>query len=379
MLDPEFPSPLRPAERSEIDCAIVRAANATRTIPSVRRPSEILRLVARECRGSGASAYAMRILQGPFLAFESQADRFAPPDPCVFRHPGVGLLNFTVRRMAPGVVDIWMQVHHMPVDAGPAQNMLRRLESKLGIGEMVVFPAPDSPVRRVPCVDEGRDLTLLNGFFDFAPVRDLQQKLNARFRNQMSEPATVSATLLWCMAHQAEFFEARLAFLVIVPADETFEEGIDFAVVCPRDFLRRDAPDCGFVAYAADFARRVNEARSRRSRKFRLMKATAQLPAFLAQAALRLNPRIRQRSFGTLLVSVLPTARSATASMSDVGYEHGISVILNFDLPSTDGRNVGAVSIKGEPVVVDRYPLALRRALANASDYLPPPSDTSET
>ena len=65
--------------------------------------------------------------------------------------------------------------------------------------------------------------------------------------------------------------------------------------------------------------------------------------------------------------------------MSDVGYEHGIIVILNFDLPSTDGRNVGAVSIKGEPVVVDRYPLALRRALANASDYLPPPSDTSET
>lgn len=372
MLDPEIPAGPDPGERANIESAIVRAVNATLALSSLRRPSEILRRISCEFRGRAERDYAGRILQGAFLAFEKQwPDRFTPPDPWVFRHPGSGLMFFTARRHSTGIIDLWTQVHHAPVDGAPLQKMFRRFQRATGVCEQVVFPAPDGPMRRTSCVNEGRELVLMNGFFDFAPVRVLQQKLNEQFKSRLSGSVNFGAVLLWCLAHQPVFSNVRFSFLVLVPPDENFGEGIDYVVIRPQDFVRPDMPDRGFLDYARDFLLRMNEARTRRSRSFRTMKNMAQLPAAVAQAAIRLNVRARQRSSGTLMVTFLPTTSSAMVPMSDVGFEHGIIGIYNLELPSAGGGRVGAVGIKGDPGVVEPYPAALQRALAHALDYLP--------
>ena len=372
LLDPAVPAMCAPAERIRIAGAIIRAANATRSVSSVRRHGRILHLLSRETGGREALDYARRILQGAFLAFETGgSDRFTPPAPAVFRHPGTGLLFFTVRRQENGGVDLWTQFHHAPIDGAPAQKMIRRLQRAIGVCEPPCFPEPDISFRRVECVNDGRGLVHLNGYLDFSKIRELRHRLNDRFCGELVDPVSFGAALLWCMGHQPEFTEARFGFIVPVRATDRFEEGIDYVVTCPAGFMRSGAPADGFIEYARDFARRTREALAGTSRSYRTTRALERLPSVMAQAVMRLNVRARRRTSGTLMVTFLPTATTVLVPTGDSGHEHGIVGIYNIDLPSAGGVNVGAVGIKGAPAVVDSYPAALRRALENALEYFP--------
>ncbi|MEA3188502.1 MAG: hypothetical protein QOD99_2332 [Chthoniobacter sp.] len=293
-------------------------------------------------------------LRGPFLTFDQHPHRFAPPDPGASREASGRVVNFTARSTPNAGLDLWMRVNHAVADGVPMQEMLTRLAENFGRVHQTRFPAE----AQVTQTSSSRGVAMATGFYDFQPLLQWRRKLNAALEN----PLGVGGLLVWQLAQQPEFAGANFAVVADIPEDDTFPRGVDFIVIQPDEFF--GLGDCALEAFASEFAKRLARARSRTSRTFRTMKTTALLPAPLARAAMRLNVRARQRTFGTIGISIIKNAEVFLAPIGEFGFERGFIGIGRMDLPAESGGTVGAVSIKGSPELVASYPEALRRALA---------------
>jgi len=364
VLDPKNAPEIDAAGRGKVHRALLRAINSTQLVPVLERPDEILRIVGSGCDERNAVVYAKRLLQGAFLAFDRNGDRFAPPDPAIFRHPGTGLLNFTVRSQADGSTDLWMQVHHMPVDGAPMQELLDRLRARFGVVGEVRFPAPgETRKTNGPRLRGERDLVIETGSFDFTGLLELRKKLNEKYRGVLSEGVAIGALLAWRLAHQCGFEGINFAIVADVPKGVADPRGVDFVVIRPGEYFRGGSEDAGFVVYANEFSRRLALVRARQSRTIRTMKKTALLPAGIAFLGTKLNAGVRERVFGTCGITILKSAEIFLAPMARIGFERGFLAIGNMRLPSQDGGHVGEVSIKGEANAIAGYLDALRKAL----------------
>jgi hypothetical protein len=364
VLDPDGgPAPERGLQEA-VHRSLLGAANATRELDACKRAGAILKQIRSRHPSREAAAYAERLLQGCFVSFEESDGsdgRFLPPDPLVYRHPGTGLLFFTIRRQENGTADFWMQAHHAPVDGAPMQELLARLARHFGGCEPVRFPSPrHAPPIGIPCRPAGdRTLAMWHGFFDFQGILEQRRILNA----SLPQKAGLGALFIWNLAQQTGFRDLTFSLVVDAPPKAGADRCVDFLVIRPADFFDPAAPMGGFSHYARSFFARLQEARVRRSRASRTLRTTALLPGCVARQAMRLNVRVRRKAFGDLCVSILKETAVFLAPMGEAGFEHGLIAIGQIDLPCEGAGTAGSVSIKGEPAMIKNYPEAVRRAL----------------
>ncbi len=370
-LDPGVAPALDAAGQEGIHRAVIEAANETLGFDVTERTGKILDRISRS-HSAEETAYARRILQGSFVAFECGEDRFMPPDPLMYRFPGGGMLNFVVRELAGGAADIWMECRHAAIDGVEVGELGRRLARQFGDSEETLFPAPGGTARRIlRCLPPGKgELALISDFFDFAPLRRLRRNLNRNFSGHLPLPVTDSMLLLWALGIQPEFAGESFALTVDVPPDGNHPRRLDFLVMRPRLFYNPGASLAGLPAFLAAYGDRFRLVRARRSRTCRTMKKIALLPPFLAHELIRLNARGRRRGFGSVTISFLNAVAVSLSPVSSVASDQGTISIGSMLLPCENGGTVGWVTMKGEPSTISRYPEALQRALSEFPEAL---------
>ncbi|HWB61097.1 MAG TPA: hypothetical protein VG733_16570, partial [Chthoniobacteraceae bacterium] len=255
VLDPAAPA-LDSAKRERVHAAVIGAANATLALDVTERPGRILQSVGASLAADEAD-YARRVLQGSFVAFESGADRFRPPDPMVCRFPGASMLNFVIRELDAGAADVWMQCQHAAIDGVEIDELCKRLVENFGGSCKTMFPAPGAAMHTLRCPPlGGRELVLFSGFFDFSPLRKLRRNLNRNFAGHVPIPITDAMLLLWTLGIQPEFAGETFALTVDVPPDESHPRRLDFLVMRPRLFYNPGASLAGFPAFLAAYGDR---------------------------------------------------------------------------------------------------------------------------
>jgi hypothetical protein len=260
--------------------------------------------------------------------------------------------------------DVWMQVHHAAADGAPMQELLGQLRKALGEREQVLFPAPETwrplAVARPWHLPGDRPIEHALDFLDFTPLLELRRELNSFREKRGTSPATVGATLVWSLSRQADFRGKRFAVTVDVPATPREPRCVDLVVTRPDAFPDLDS-------YVDDFNAQVAACRKRRSPTRRAMQAMALLSPTAALSLLRLNAERTRETFGTVGLSLLRDAQVFLAPMSDPGFDDGFLAIGRMDLPTADGRRVGAASVKGDRGKPERLLRALRAAVESES------------
>jgi hypothetical protein len=369
LLDPCFNAALELGAREPVHNSLMLAANETRYLGPAGRFRAITRSIAARHPERSAREYALRLLQASWLTVDSRTrERFEPPDQNLFRHPGVGLLFFTVRSQPEGTIDLWMQVHHVPADGVPMQEMLSRLVEELGGARTVHFPCHGTIIARSTETWEeggGRCLASILGFYSFAVIKQLRHEMNAALSAELEEPVGMATVLLWCLSFQPEFARLKVSVVVDVPASDLYGRAVDFAVIQLGGFHDPTAPYDGFAGFANSFQEQVRRVRLRQTRTFKTMVRSTLMPPIVAQAVLRANPRAQRHTFGTLGISIIRSAQVFLVPLGDAGYEDGFISVGSMDLVSEEDGDVGAVCFKGEPEKVKQYSEAFRRALVD--------------
>ena len=220
------------------------------------RAGKILESVSLS-HSAGETAYAQRILQGSFVAFESNADRFKPPAPLMYRFPGKGMLNFIVRELDGGAADIWIQCQHAALDGVEFDEWGKRL-GKFRQVRKNRFPAARARrgTHSSAQATGGHELVMISDFFDFGPLRQLRRNLNRNFAGHVPIPVTDAMLLLWALGIQPEFAGETFALTVDVPPDDGHPRRLDFLVMRPRLFYNPGASLAGLPAFLAAYGDR---------------------------------------------------------------------------------------------------------------------------
>ena len=371
------------ALRDPVHRLVIAAYNRTRHLPEVNRPRALLRDVDAACsstadrgRAREMAAYARRLLSACCLSFESvdltdPAERFRPPDFRTRRTLGFGFLS-VVMRLAPDrlAADVWMGAHHVGLDGVPLQELVSGLEQAWGTAEPVVFPAADSDrpfmAPRACSLPGEREVHETLSFVDFSPVFALRDALNQRYASAVAGPITFGALLAWMLNGEPEFAGVRIASTVDVAASEGYDRDVDVVPLRPADFAR--SAD-GFVRFAREFNRLIALSRARTSPLRRNMQTAGLLPARVHAHAVRSNPAALDDAFGSLCVTIIRDAKVFVAPMTDFGLRHGFLAIGAANLPTTDGRRVAAVSIKGDAGQIAAHSAILQRAIERCTTF----------
>ena len=135
-------------------------------------------------------------------------------------------------------------------------------------------------------------------------------------------------------------------------------------MIRPSDYARR--PN-GLIDYVREFNRQVELTRTRRSSGARTLDACAHLPPRLANSLLRYALEHDDRAFGTMGLTILKDAKVFGAPLGDAGHAAGFIAIGSMALPTSGGRAVGCVTIKGTRARVEAYPGVIREAVERVS------------
>jgi len=360
--------------RDAVHQSIVDAYNRTRLLPEIRRPGSLRSAVDAACVAADRDArmaYARRLLSACCLSFEAVdlaniADRFRPPDFHVRRTLGFGFLSVVIR---PGpdrqTADVWMSAHHVGLDGVPLQELLSGLELAWELAAPPVFPPADENrpfMEPRLCSGPGeRQVHEILDFMDFSPVFALRKALNERYAGAVGGPVTFGALLAWLLNSEPAFAGMRIASTVDVAASGGYDRDVDVVPLRPADFAAGDDPWTGFAQFVTEFNRLIALARARTSPLRAGMQTAGLLPAWVHAHAVYSNPAALDDTFGSLCVTLIRDAKVFVAPMTDLGLGKGFFAIGNTDLPSTDGRRVAAVSIKGDAGTISEYPAILRR------------------
>lgn len=394
VLDPAYPlaPPREDVLRARILPAFLETYNALGRAWDDRPPPEDA-FVPAELDGSpaapgAASGYVRRVLGGTFVSFEepildpssTSSDppaRFVMPDFLRRKTPGLAPLNVVCRlSLDHRTVDVWVQVHHAALDGAPVQEMLTRLEQAWGVARPPTYPAPGAfrpqPAAADLCSVKGskRRLYHVQDFVDFTPLTSLRQDLSARPPVKAAGPVSVAALLLWCLAHQPEFFGKNFGTTIDVAPGGGRNRAVGFLPIRPGEYFDELNRAAGFASFVHDFNRLLADTRARRGPACRALDTMALLPPWLQTAALRLNREQTGETFGTVGLSILRDAKVFIAPMADIGFEDGFISVGNMALPAAGGARVGSVSVKGPDRKVAGYPDALRRAVTLCRDYV---------
>ena len=363
---------------ARVHAAIVKVYNETSRAPEVERPGSLLKGVRAALASSGLQAYesyAQRLLAASCLSFERMdssdpVQRFRPPAFAQRRGLGFGHLSWVARAAAAGTADLWVSAHHVGLDGVPLQDLLGRLERSWGTGETVAFPSP-APGRAFieahPCHAPGeRAVDQLVTFVDLSPLFALREDLNARYANAIGGQVTFGTLIAWLLSQEPEFAGVRIASTVDVAASSGYERDVDVVSLRAADFATGEGPWSGLVDYAREFNRQIAAARTRTSPVRIGMQTAGLIPAWAHAAVVRANPASLDDAFGTLCVTIVRQARVFIAPMTDLGLTHGFFAIGCARLPSSNGRPVTSVSVKGDAGRIANYPAILQRVIDRA-------------
>lgn len=360
------------ATRDEVLRAIVAAYNRTRQLPEIGRPRALANAVP--------GAYARRVLSASCLSFETidpsdPAARFRPPIFSARRTLGFGFLS-VVMRVAPDrqTVDVWMSAHHVGLDGVPLQDLLTGLEQAWGVSRPPVFPAPDldQPFmgpRLCSCPGE-REVDEMLMFVDLSPVLALRAQLNSRHAAQVGGPVTFGAVVAWLLNGEPALAGVRIASTVDVAASGGYDRDVDVVPLRPADYGSSGDPGSGFVGFAKEFNRLIALSRARTSPLRQGMQTAGLLPAWAHACVVQSNPAALDDTFGSLCVTIIRDAKVFVAPMTDLGLGKGFFAIGHAGLPTADGRQVTAISIKGDAGTIGEYPAILRRLVERSAALL---------
>lgn len=273
------------------------------------------------------------------------------------------LLNVIGRIDDWGRADVWMRINHVAADGVPMQEMISRLERAWGAANDIVYPTPESFAPHVgprSCV--GRDgFCEMQAFLDFSPLLAWRRKVNAK----LPEPITVSAALMWCLARQPALAKVYIGTTVDVPAikDRGVHLGrcVGVVVIRPGDYINRAD---GLAEYVRAFNRELELTRTRQSSGAKTLDACALMRPKLAKTLLTYALDHDTRAFGTMGLTILKDAKVFGAPMGDAGHNDGFIAIGSINLPTSDGRKVGCVAIKGPGERIEQYPAIIQEAIS---------------
>jgi hypothetical protein len=253
------------------------------------------------------------------------------------------------------------------------------LERAWGLAEpRATFPTPESfaPYAAAPRIASTpgaeREVWQAHDFVDFTALLSLRQNLLERPDVRAGGGITLATLLVWCLAHQPELAGRKFASMVDVPptADGRSPRGVHLLAIKPGDFFEEPSRSAAMVAYAHQAAHLLNETRARRSYPCVATDTMALLPAGLQLRSIRNHIGLANETYGTIGLSVLKDAKVFVAPFSDLGFEDGFIAVGGMLLPASDGRFVGAVTIKGTKSQAETYPAAIRRAVAGCWSYV---------
>ncbi|HEY1921288.1 MAG TPA: hypothetical protein VGG44_00870, partial [Tepidisphaeraceae bacterium] len=203
----------------------------------------------------------------------------------------------------------------------------------------------------------GRDgIVELQTFADFTPLLDWRKRKNAT----LSEPMTLSAAILWCLARHESFSGLYMGTTVELPANNMFGRGVGIVVVQPAKFFSR--PN-GLNEYVRDFNHQVDQTRTRTSSAIKTLDAAALIPAQLETELLRSTLEQGGSAFGSLCLSILRDAKVFGAPLADAGQADGFLALGSIALPTGDGTRVGCVTIKGPAARIASYPMIIEQVI----------------
>jgi hypothetical protein len=305
------------------------------------------------------------------LAFQPPVDgpaRFVRPDDWRGENPAENssrdpsvlvLLNFVCRVRDGKSVDVWVRANHVGIDGVPVQEMMSRLEAAWGQSEKVIFPSPgEFSALESPRPSPGRaGIAEVQTFVDFSPLLAWRKRRNGA----LPEPMTVSAAILWHLGRHAKLSKLFMGTTVEVPALAGLGRGVGVVVVRPGDYPQRQS---GLGDFVRSFNRELNLTRQRRSRALNIIDAAALIPPRLEKELLVRGLEDGRSAFGSIALTMLRDARVFGAPLGDAGHEDGFLAVGSVDLPTTDGKRVGCVTVKGPAARIANYPALLREAIA---------------
>jgi len=359
-------------------------SDAPRTLPSVEATQAHLTHRLNEffagdpgvriCVRRGASEDRAEACVGPnyTLGFETHREgpaRFVGPDDWRGEDRGhrlrdrsaEPLFNVVCRVGRDGRADVWVRVNHVGTDGVPAQEVLTRLEAAWGFSKGLLYPTPEAfephtTPRRCPHRPE---LAEVQTFIDFAPLLSWRKRENAK----LSEPMTVCAAILWCLARHEALAGLHMGTTADVAAIGGMPRGVGLIVLRPADYL--DRPD-GLSQYVRDFNIELALTRQRASAGWKAVDEIGLLPTRFAKAKLYDAIKTGGPGFGSLVVTMVKDARVFGAPIGDVGWADGIISIGSLAL-STERGSVGCVSVKGPAARVTEYPRILAAAIQSCT------------
>jgi hypothetical protein len=365
---------------------VVFAYNETRDAAEQRRPVLLREQLAglartqgrtRALSDPGIGAFVERLLNATWLCFEElscspdepavadPAARVALPDFTRRRGPGLGGLVVLARLHPAGdAVDLWFHFDHALFDGVPFAEMISSLEREWGVPRPLVLPRRNAMVglrSKVPCSSLGNgDSFVTQDFFDFQPLVQLRKGLSKRFAEKMEgEPLSMVGLLVWGLAQRQPFRDLTFHVVIDVPAAESRERTIGIVSIRPSTFFNREDPQLGFIAFQRRLSRMIASTRERRSGQYELVDTLAVMPAELYPLALTIFGRGIREVFGTFGVSVIRNTAVVNAAQTDVQTD-GFLGFGRFDLPTEDGRLLGAANAKGPVAKLDAYLDAVR-------------------
>lgn len=370
--------------RSWLCQQVVEAYEATRQVEDVDRPLKLERELRHrleqhpwpsESSRAEAQRFTERLLRATFLVVEplslgaTAEQRHTPPPFLHRKHPGHGLLALHAR-LSPemGVVDLWWQIHHSPVDGAPMQEVLGALRDAWGSRAVPLSPAPGASLPPQACGRrQGREQVCAVDFLDFSPLLSARERLRRELAGPLEAPVSLSGLLLWGLAQQPAFTDRKFVMPVDVAATPWAERTLGTLVIRPAVHFREDKRQ-GLLSFLRAFEARLRATQERRSAATSAMQLFAVAPPFLYEAQRRLAAAAMAEGFGTVGITLLKDAEVFLPPLGDANPD-GFLGFGRFT-QAAEGGQAGAVGIKGTAAQVESYRQALRDMLSHFHEYL---------
>jgi len=376
--------PLAPELCSALISGIIETYNMTQSYSDKERVLLLRRLLTRKYLKAdtileevreAAHSFVDRILSATFVSFQEfnfeqvslDADRFQVPDFIRRKHPGNGLLNIVCHFTHNlSQADLWVQFSHIPLDGVPAQEILNEMKKRWGQEKNIQLaptPAEQESDSLLCSTDTGpKAVYHCLDFIDFSPFLKLRRDLNRRYREEAKGPITAAALLLWKMAQFEEFFDLKFAVPIDLRETDQRERTLGFVFIRPCTFFDRDTPDRGFFRFQRAFNGRLRATRNRTGESYKLVECYRTSPAWMNGVTAKLMPTALQEFGGTIGLTIIKRADFFVAPYSDL-HRDGFIALSNFSIPSTGGKKVCVVSIKGPIKKIHRYKRVLREIM----------------
>lgn len=323
--------------------------------------------------------FVERVLSGTYVHFEVlpahgealEVARLATPHFEKRKHAGAGLINACCRFSHDfAEADLWMQYHHGPVDGTPMQQTLTALRKNWGVMEPMRFPAVGSKAMEPEISHFGDGVFRGRVFLDFSDLLNVRRDLNRDHYMDMGGTASVPSMLIWGLAHSKPF--RKLKFVIPVDSssltDLDLENQLKMMVIRPGNFITSDKKN-DFFRFQRFFQQLLFKARLGKCEVGEFMDLVALNHSLFFAVVRRLFPKTLGEVVGTVCLSIIKEAEMFVAPISALQIE-GFIAIGSCKIPTTDHRQVAAISVCGNKSQVESYIKALSDVTNDFQSFL---------